>query len=23
MGHVDIEALALYTNNPPCGAMRG
>ncbi|WP_031515713.1 xanthine dehydrogenase subunit D [Streptomyces sp. NRRL F-5123] len=20
---VDIEALALYTNNPPCGAMRG
>ncbi|GAA3115808.1 xanthine dehydrogenase family protein molybdopterin-binding subunit [Streptomyces echinatus] len=21
--HVDIEALALYTNNPPCGAMRG
>ncbi len=21
--HVDIEALAVYTNNPPCGAMRG
>ncbi|MFE7119954.1 xanthine dehydrogenase family protein molybdopterin-binding subunit, partial [Streptomyces sp. NPDC057654] len=21
--HVDIEAMALYTNNPPCGAMRG
>ncbi|MEV5508333.1 xanthine dehydrogenase subunit D [Streptomyces orinoci] len=21
--HVDMEALALYTNNPPCGAMRG
>ncbi|MCG7528680.1 molybdopterin-dependent oxidoreductase [Streptomyces sp. OfavH-34-F] len=21
--NVDIEALALYTNNPPCGAMRG
>ncbi|MFE9171355.1 xanthine dehydrogenase family protein molybdopterin-binding subunit [Streptomyces kebangsaanensis] len=21
--HVDVEALALYTNNPPCGAMRG
>ncbi|GLF97902.1 molybdopterin-dependent oxidoreductase [Streptomyces yaizuensis] len=21
--HVDLEALALYTNNPPCGAMRG
>ncbi|MEX2982441.1 xanthine dehydrogenase subunit D [Streptomyces sp. C36] len=21
--HVGIEALALYTNNPPCGAMRG
>lgn len=21
--HADIEALALYTNNPPCGAMRG
>ncbi|MFV0127126.1 xanthine dehydrogenase subunit D [Streptomyces sp. HMX112] len=21
--HVDIEAIALYTNNPPCGAMRG
>ncbi|MFC7220834.1 xanthine dehydrogenase family protein molybdopterin-binding subunit [Streptomyces polyrhachis] len=21
--HVDIEALGLYTNNPPCGAMRG
>ncbi|MEV4744478.1 xanthine dehydrogenase subunit D [Streptomyces sp. NPDC049555] len=23
VGHVDVEALALYTNNPPCGAMRG
>ncbi len=21
--HVDIEAIAVYTNNPPCGAMRG
>ncbi|MGE0493009.1 MAG: selenium-dependent xanthine dehydrogenase [Vulcanimicrobiota bacterium] len=21
--HVDIEALAVHTNNPPCGAMRG
>lgn len=21
--HVDVEALAVYTNNPPCGAMRG
>ncbi|WP_049568985.1 xanthine dehydrogenase subunit D [Streptomyces sp. SBT349] len=21
--HAEIEALALYTNNPPCGAMRG
>ncbi|MEU1372599.1 xanthine dehydrogenase subunit D [Streptomyces triculaminicus] len=21
--HVSVEALALYTNNPPCGAMRG
>ncbi|MGW2327778.1 xanthine dehydrogenase subunit D [Streptomyces sp. NPDC001700] len=21
--HVDVEALALYSNNPPCGAMRG
>ncbi|MFQ5655293.1 MAG: selenium-dependent xanthine dehydrogenase, partial [Planctomycetota bacterium] len=21
--HVDIEAIAAYTNNPPCGAMRG
>ncbi|AXG81054.1 xanthine dehydrogenase family protein molybdopterin-binding subunit [Streptomyces paludis] len=21
--HVDIEAVGLYTNNPPCGAMRG
>jgi xanthine dehydrogenase molybdenum-binding subunit len=21
--HVDIEACAIYTNNPPCGAMRG
>jgi hypothetical protein len=20
---VDVEALAVYTNNPPCGAMRG
>ncbi|MEU2052614.1 xanthine dehydrogenase family protein molybdopterin-binding subunit [Streptomyces bungoensis] len=23
VGDVDIEAIALYTNNPPCGAMRG
>ncbi|WP_424890466.1 xanthine dehydrogenase subunit D [Streptomyces sp. XH2] len=23
VGNVDVEALALYTNNPPCGAMRG
>ncbi|UQI47193.1 xanthine dehydrogenase subunit D [Streptomyces sp. HU2014] len=23
VGAVDAEALALYTNNPPCGAMRG
>ena len=23
VGNVDIEALALFTNNPPCGAMRG
>ncbi|WP_058042397.1 xanthine dehydrogenase subunit D [Streptomyces roseifaciens] len=23
VGDVDVEALALYTNNPPCGAMRG
>ncbi|MEU1675342.1 xanthine dehydrogenase subunit D [Streptomyces roseifaciens] len=23
VGAVDVEALALYTNNPPCGAMRG
>ncbi|MFD4539010.1 xanthine dehydrogenase subunit D [Streptomyces bauhiniae] len=23
VGDVDIEAVALYTNNPPCGAMRG
>ncbi|OGU02758.1 MAG: selenium-dependent xanthine dehydrogenase, partial [Gemmatimonadetes bacterium GWC2_71_10] len=21
--HVDVESLAVYTNNPPCGAMRG
>src|SRR4029077_3157671 len=21
--HVEIEGLAVYTNNPPCGAMRG
>lgn len=21
--HVDVDALAVYTNNPPCGAMRG
>ncbi len=21
--HIDMEALAVYTNNPPCGAMRG
>jgi selenium-dependent xanthine dehydrogenase len=21
--HVEVEALAVYTNNPPCGAMRG
>ncbi len=21
--HVDVEAVAVYTNNPPCGAMRG
>ncbi|WP_063631552.1 molybdopterin cofactor-binding domain-containing protein, partial [Streptomyces himastatinicus] len=21
--HVDVEAIALYSNNPPCGAMRG
>lgn len=21
--HVDVEAIAAYTNNPPCGAMRG
>ncbi|WP_432038004.1 xanthine dehydrogenase subunit D [Streptomyces cucumeris] len=21
--HVDVEAVALYSNNPPCGAMRG
>jgi CO/xanthine dehydrogenase Mo-binding subunit len=21
--HVDVEGLAVYTNNPPCGAMRG
>jgi selenium-dependent xanthine dehydrogenase len=23
VGHIDIESLAVYTNNPPCGAMRG
>ncbi|MFI9719896.1 xanthine dehydrogenase subunit D [Streptomyces sp. NPDC052396] len=23
VAHVDMETLALYTNNPPCGAMRG
>ncbi|TKA10994.1 xanthine dehydrogenase family protein molybdopterin-binding subunit [Actinacidiphila oryziradicis] len=23
VGDVDIEAIGLYTNNPPCGAMRG
>jgi CO/xanthine dehydrogenase Mo-binding subunit len=23
VGAVDVEALAVYTNNPPCGAMRG
>jgi len=23
VGHVDVEAIAAYTNNPPCGAMRG
>jgi selenium-dependent xanthine dehydrogenase len=23
VGHVDIEAIAAHTNNPPCGAMRG
>lgn len=23
VGNVDVEALAVYTNNPPCGAMRG
>jgi selenium-dependent xanthine dehydrogenase len=23
VNHVDVEALAVYTNNPPCGAMRG
>lgn len=23
VGHVDIEAVAAYTNHPPCGAMRG
>ncbi|WP_432586341.1 xanthine dehydrogenase subunit D [Streptomyces sp. HD1123-B1] len=23
VGHVDVEAIALYSNNPPCGAMRG
>ncbi|GAA2450148.1 xanthine dehydrogenase subunit D [Streptomyces macrosporus] len=23
VANVDVEALALYTNNPPCGAMRG
>jgi selenium-dependent xanthine dehydrogenase len=23
VGHVDVESRAVYTNNPPCGAMRG
>jgi xanthine dehydrogenase molybdenum-binding subunit len=23
VNHVDVEAVAAYTNNPPCGAMRG
>lgn len=23
VSHIDVEALAVYTNNPPCGAMRG
>ena len=23
VSNVDIEAIAAYTNNPPCGAMRG
>lgn len=23
VAHIDVEALAVYTNNPPCGAMRG
>jgi xanthine dehydrogenase molybdenum-binding subunit len=23
VGHVDVEAIAAYTNHPPCGAMRG
>ncbi|MBE3132139.1 MAG: selenium-dependent xanthine dehydrogenase [Acidobacteria bacterium] len=23
VGHVDVESKAVYTNNPPCGAMRG
>jgi xanthine dehydrogenase molybdenum-binding subunit len=23
VGHVDVESVAAYTNNPPCGAMRG
>ena len=23
VAHVDVEAVAAYTNNPPCGAMRG
>jgi selenium-dependent xanthine dehydrogenase len=23
VGHVDVESQAVYTNNPPCGAMRG
>jgi len=23
VSHVDIESVAVYTNNPPCGAMRG
>ncbi len=23
VAHIDIESMAVYTNNPPCGAMRG
>ena len=23
VAHIDVESLAVYTNNPPCGAMRG